>query len=63
LDVMLYHLVAICDIKSVSEKPVNTIKVNFLAARNVLKAAKDAEVERVLAMSDFFIQSSCWRRE
>lgn len=48
---VVFHLAAICGIDSITENPVDTIEVNFLGTYNVLKAAKEAEVERVLVAS------------
>lgn len=48
---IVFHLAAICGIQSVTQKPVETIEVNFLGTHNVLKVAKDLQVERVLVAS------------
>lgn len=48
---VIFHLSAICGINSVTEKPVNTIEVNFLGTYNVLNAANEMNIEHIVVAS------------
>lgn len=48
---IIYHLAAVAGIHTVTEKPVETIEINFYGTKNILEAARKHDIKRFLFSS------------
>lgn len=55
---VVYHMAALADINEAMEKPADTVRVNIMGTLNVLEAARQEKLSRVVLASSIYVYSS-----